>query len=118
MTNVKPMDGVPSVLYEPPRQPKPKPKPKPMPKPLDQPTRFPGQAMYLDTIVEGTSNNKPRPSMFSSSKGASHSNSLSPSAESALGSPDRLAPAEPSTGSAIRKKASKSMLWWGRKGGN
>jgi len=116
------MDGIPWELDELPRHQfrKPKeyvPKPSPQPKHHDQMPRFPALAMHLDTIAEGAAN-KPR-RRAKSGTGAALS-SMSPTAESPIDGPDPFsatAEASTSSGAAIRKKTSKSRLWWGRKGG-
>ena len=117
------MDGIPWELDELPRNQfrKPKeyvPKPAPQPKHLDQVPRIPALNTHLDTIAEGAAN-KPR----RRAKGASGSalSAVSPTAESPVEGFDHSSittETSTSSGATIRKKASKSRLWWGRKGGN
>ena len=120
-TNLADMDGIPWELDELPRHQfrKPKahaPKSTPQPKHNDQTPRFPALGMHLDTIAE-VAVNKPR----RSAKGGTAPTPLSPSAEAPVDGadhPSATAEASTSTGATVRKKASKSRLWWGRKGGN
>ncbi len=115
------MDGIPWELDALPRHQfrKPKehvPKSTPQPKHHDQLPRFPALGAHLDTIAE-VAVNKPR----RSAKGGTAPIPLSPSAEAPVDGADHpfaTGEASTSTGAAIRKKASKSRLWWGRKGGN
>lgn len=115
------MDGIPWELDELPRHQFRKPKesvtkPAPQPKYHDQLARIPALDMHLDTIAESAAN-KPR----RSARGGSGATSVvSPSAESPFDGLDPSATPETSTGSGatLRKKASKSRLWFGRKGGN
>ena len=117
------MDGIPWELDQPPRHQfrKPKeyvPKSTAQPKHHDQMPRFPALGMHLDTIAE-VAVNKPRRSAKTGT--APVPIPLSPTSEAPLdGSdhPSATAEATISTGATLRKKASKSRLWWGRKGGN
>ena len=116
------MDGIPWELGELPRHQFRKPKesvtkPAPQPKHYDQLPRSPALGTHLDTIAESAVN-RPRRNAKGGSEAAPR---MPPSAESPVDGVDyHSATAEMSTGSGatIRKKASKSRLWFGRKGGN